>query len=60
MDMNKSNPSIACSVHECAYHKKDKNYCTLSSIQVGRCGPSSHSSECTECDSYRLDGQKNQ
>lgn len=59
MDQKNTNSSIGCSVKECAYHNKEKNYCTLSSIQVGRCGPTSHNSECTECDSYRLDGQGN-
>jgi molybdenum cofactor biosynthesis enzyme MoaA len=57
MNQSNSNPSIGCTVKECAYHNKDKNYCTLSSIQVGHCGPTSHSSDCTECDSFRLDGQ---
>jgi molybdenum cofactor biosynthesis enzyme MoaA len=59
MDQNSTNPSIGCSVHECAHHKKDKNYCTLNSIQVGRCAPTSHSSDCTECSSFRLDSQNN-
>jgi len=48
-----ANPSIDCNVSECAHHNKPQNKCTLSSIQVGCSGPTTNSSSCTECDSFK-------
>ena len=53
MDQN-MNPSIQCSVKNCAYHSGDKEYCTLSAIKVGGCQSSVHSCQETKCDSFQL------
>ena len=51
------NPSIQCSVKNCAYHSGDKEYCTLSAIKVGGCQSSVHSCQETKCDSFQLSGK---
>jgi len=48
-----ANSRISCHVSECAFHNDQQNKCSLESITVGCCGPSTHKCECTECDSYR-------
>ena len=55
-NMNANN-SIKCSVSSCAYHNDAKSVCSLSSIQVGTCGPTSKDAACTECASFQLDTQ---
>lgn len=58
MNQGKSaNSNIKCSVSSCAYHNKDKSACSLSSIQVGTCGPASKDCACTECASFALSKQ---
>ncbi|MDY3015048.1 MAG: DUF1540 domain-containing protein [Evtepia sp.] len=52
--MNNANHSIRCSVSSCAHHNKAQSACSLSSIQVGTCGPASKDCACTECASYQL------
>ncbi len=49
-----SNKSISCTVSSCEHHNRSDNACLLNSIQVGRCGPTTSSSACTECDSFQL------
>ncbi len=51
---NNVNSSIGCNVTDCSYHNKQNMACSLSSIQVGRCGPTTASSACTECDSFEM------
>lgn len=47
------NSSIGCDVSECMHHNNIKNACSLHSINVGCCGPSTTDNACTQCDSYR-------
>lgn len=54
METKKSNTSIGCIVSDCRHHNTKQSTCSLSSIQVGRCGPASPKSECTECSSYQM------
>ena len=49
-----ANSCIQCSVSSCSYHNSLENVCSLSSIQVGSCGPVSKDCACTECASYRM------
>ena len=59
MDQNKScNTSIKCSVSSCTHHNSAKSVCSLSSIQVGCCGPATKECACTECASYEMSKQK--
>ena len=55
MDCNcHANTSIACSVATCAYHCKDKQYCSLNEIKVGCCAPNVTDCTSTECASFKL------
>jgi len=51
------NSNIKCSVSSCKYHNAGKSLCSLSSIQVGTCGPASKDCACTECASFELSMQ---
>lgn len=57
-NMNANN-SIKCSVSSCTHHNSAKSVCSLSSIQVGCCGPTTKECACTECASYEMSNQKN-
>jgi len=48
------NNAINCSVSECEYHKGDKNYCTLPSIDVGTHEFYPTQKQCTDCQSFSL------
>ena len=55
MDHKNANPSIACTVENCAYHCKGQDHCSLNEIKVGCCN-SAKATDCasTECASFRL------
>lgn len=53
-DKMNANSNIKCTVSSCAYHNNNKGLCSLSSIQVGTCGPASKDCSCTECASFHL------
>lgn len=48
------NKSIKCTVTQCAYHCQSKDYCSLSSIQVGTHEANPTMIECTDCTSFML------
>ena len=50
---NVPNQSIKCTVSSCAYHRQDKDYCSLSSIQVGTHESNPNESKCTDCESFQ-------
>lgn len=50
----KPNESIRCSVAQCKYHCQTKDYCSLSSIQVGTHEANPTMMECTDCTSFKL------
>ena len=47
------NQSIKCTVSSCAYHCQDKDYCSLTSIQVGTHEANPTESKCTDCESFQ-------
>ena len=47
------NESIACSVHNCSYHAKNEDYCTLNQIKVGTHEANPTVVECTDCQSFK-------
>ncbi|HJA63031.1 MAG TPA: DUF1540 domain-containing protein [Candidatus Intestinimonas stercoravium] len=53
MNQRNANPSIACTVNTCAYHCKDQDHCSLSSIRVGCCGAQPMDCASTECASFK-------
>ena len=59
MNNMNANNSIKCSVSSCTHHNRAKSVCSLSSIQVGCCGPTTKECACTECASYEMSKQKN-
>ena len=48
MNNMNANNSIKCSVSSCTHHNSAKSVCSLSSIQVGCCGPTTKECACTE------------
>ena len=53
-DMNcKANKSIECTVHQCANHCQDENYCALDRIMVGTHEGNPTMDQCTDCMSFR-------
>ncbi len=58
MEKKSVNPSIRCSVDNCAYHNSPQNCCTLQSISVGCCSCQPTCCEGTECASFKLNQTK--
>ncbi len=54
MESNRSNMSIGCTVEHCKFQNAKERTCSLSSIQVGCCGPAKSNPDCTECCSFQL------
>lgn len=52
MTTNGKNPSIQCTINNCAYHACDENYCTLETIKVGTHEANPTKKECTDCESF--------
>ncbi|MDD6483055.1 MAG: DUF1540 domain-containing protein [Clostridiales bacterium] len=48
------NKSIRCTVVQCQHHCQSKDYCSLSSIQVGTHEANPTMIECTDCTSFKL------
>ena len=48
------NPSIRCSVTNCAHHCQEEQYCALDAIQVGTHESNPTVVECVDCESFRL------
>ena len=51
----KSNPSIKCTVHQCAHHCHTENHCSLDEITVGTHELNPTVEQCTDCMSFKLD-----
>ncbi|HPE16661.1 MAG TPA: DUF1540 domain-containing protein [Oscillospiraceae bacterium] len=52
---DKKNPSIRCSVSQCAHHSTNGNYCSLQEISVGCSIRPVTAHDCTECSSFCLE-----
>ena len=50
---NHANKSIACTVHQCAHHCENENYCSLDRILVGTHETNPTVDQCTDCKSFR-------
>lgn len=50
---NKANPSIECTVKECAHHCENQNYCSLSMIRVVTHEQNPTEVACTDCSSFK-------
>lgn len=48
------NDSIGCSVHECKFHSKSVDYCTLNQIKVVKHENMAKDVQCTDCGSFKL------
>ena len=56
MEENKKpNLCIACTVKECAHHARTSNYCSLDKISVVTHEANPTMTECTDCESFRLE-----
>lgn len=49
------NPSIQCTITNCANHSKSEDYCALDRIQVGTHESDPQVTECTDCQSFVKD-----
>ena len=49
----KANKSIECTVHQCARHCNESNYCSLERILVGTHEANPSMDQCTDCMSFR-------
>ena len=49
----KANKAIECTVHQCANHCQDANYCALDRILVGTHEGNPTMDQCTDCKSFR-------
>ncbi len=52
MNNDKANPSIKCTVQQCAYHCDSQNYCSLDCITVGTHEQNPVMDQCTDCKSF--------
>lgn len=52
MNCHKFNNSIECTVHQCANHCSDCNYCSLDKIKVGTHESNPSVDQCTDCLSF--------
>ena len=48
-----ANKSIECTVHQCAHHCENENYCSLDRILVGTHEVNPTMDQCTDCKSFR-------
>ena len=48
-----ANKCIECTVHQCANHSTDSNYCALERILVGTHEGNPTMDQCTDCKSFR-------
>lgn len=53
-DCNNANKSIQCTVQQCKFHCKSKDFCSLDSIKVGTHEMNPTACECTDCTSFVL------
>lgn len=54
-----ANHSIECSVHQCAHHCGDENYCALNKIRVATHEPNPTQTQCVDCESFELGNTAN-
>ena len=54
MDKKCANHSIECSVHQCAHHCENENYCALNKIRVATHEPNPTETQCVDCESFKL------
>ena len=54
-----ANHSIECSVHQCAHHCKDENYCALDCVRIATHEPNPTEVKCVDCESFRLENSAN-
>jgi hypothetical protein len=54
--MDHINQSIGCTVTQCTYHAKNKDYCSLNKIMVGTHEANPKDVKCTDCMSFKAEG----
>lgn len=52
MITNDANDCIHCTVNQCKYHCKTKDYCSLNEISVGTHEENPTVCQCTDCESF--------
>ncbi|MEZ4357193.1 MAG: DUF1540 domain-containing protein [Eubacteriales bacterium] len=53
MSNDKANKSIHCTVLDCRYHCDEKDFCSLSKINVGTNEADPTDVQCTNCESFK-------
>ena len=54
MENKKANPSIQCTVCECAHHCGEQKYCSLEHIKVVTHEKNPTEIACTDCESFKV------
>lgn len=54
VDNRKANPSIDCTITQCANHCSCENKCSLDRILIGTHEANPTVDQCTDCKSFRL------
>ena len=52
MENKTSNPSIECSVKQCANHSPSEDYCTPGKVRIATHEPDPKVCECVDCESF--------
>ena len=50
---NNPNTAIHCTVEQCAHHCGDKQYCALSTVQIGTHETNPTEQKCVDCQSFK-------
>ncbi|MBR2483848.1 MAG: DUF1540 domain-containing protein [Oscillospiraceae bacterium] len=50
---NNPNTAIHCTVEQCAHHCGDKQYCALSTVQIGTHESNPTEQKCVDCQSFK-------
>lgn len=52
MENKTANPSIECSVKQCANHCGNEDYCALKTVRIATHEPDPKVCECVDCESF--------
>lgn len=54
MQNNQANESIKCTVEQCQFHCKEKEFCSLPKIKVGTHEANPTVPQCIDCESFKV------
>ena len=54
MEKKCANHCIECTVHQCAHHCGNENYCALNKVRIATHEPNPTETQCVDCESFKL------